>query len=230
MAVKVVSFDVSDEPEDEFQPYTGPDPVRGYYHGVVRQCTMVQSGSGKDMLKIMAVIDDEGEFDGWPGWDNITLEAATKWKLAQFIRAVGAKPKGNTTVLMKFAVGKPIGILVGIGPDQDGRLRAEVKRFVKPTDDGVEDGAPVPARAKGSASAPAAVEDEDAEAPEPDDSGEAPEEDPWDEASLTALSVADLAAEAKHFEVWVKGQTRSQRVKAILDAQDADGGDGEPPF
>jgi hypothetical protein len=211
MAAPRLTFDVSGE-EDSLNFYAGSDPERGTYRAKVANIDLGKSKADKDMLTIRYEIV-EGPYKGWAGWDRITLEASTAWKLKQLVSAVGYKSqKGEINALMKFATGKVVGILVKNGSDQSGNPRAEINR-------------PFPASALGKSEDLSVTSDaEDAAA----DEREAEEEDEqvtYTEEELKELSKADLYAVATE-DFGLKGFTTkspaTKLIAAIMSAQEPD--------
>lgn len=132
MAGPKITYDVTGVPED-MGFYVGPEPSRGTYTAKIANVELGKSKkseaypNGKDMLTIRYEIT-KGEFKGWAGWDRITLEESTAFKMKQLIDATGLKPKGTVDALIKQISGKPVGVAVKNGSDLDGNPRAEINR------------------------------------------------------------------------------------------------------
>lgn len=132
MAGPKITYDVTGVEED-LGFYVGPEPIRGTYTAKIANVELGKSKkseahpNGKDMLTLRYEIT-KGEFKGWAGWDRITLEESTAFKMKQLIDATGVKPKGTVDQLIKLVTGKPVGIAVKNGSDLDGNPRAEINR------------------------------------------------------------------------------------------------------
>jgi hypothetical protein len=226
-----ISFDVTDQEED-LDFYVGPDPTRGAYRAKVGALTFQEKNSkGDPMLTLRAVITD-GQYSGWAGWDRITLTEASKWKLAQLIRALGLPDKINLRKLMQEAnKGKALGILVGPDTDAQGNPTVGVKRLfpISKLDDDAEysgdDDANVDPDSTDDADVEEGTDDDNAEDGSDDDDGDG---DIWTREELEELSPEDLRAVAAGKGITYNKRTKDEAlVDSILESQGGEPDDGD---
>lgn len=84
----------NEDGDREFEDYDGEDPPVGtILSGFIKKVWLTKAGSGADMLKVLFIAADNTgkreEFNGWPGWDNLALQANTKFKWKPFLDATG---------------------------------------------------------------------------------------------------------------------------------------------
>ena len=77
--------------ESDFEPYTGPRPPKGtILTGLIKKAWWCETNSGKRMIKVIFEADDDaGKYAGCPIWDNIALQANTKFRWYPFLEATG---------------------------------------------------------------------------------------------------------------------------------------------
>jgi hypothetical protein len=127
--------DAEYEEYEEFEEYDGPLPPNNLIlSGYIKKIWATESQAGNDMLKVVFEADgNTGErkvYNGWGGWDNVTLTPGTKFRWQPFFDVLGvtlADVKNKTVV-----------------DDEDDNNGAHVLRIGKVKLDGVK----VPARIK----------------------------------------------------------------------------------
>lgn len=226
-----ITFDVTDlEPDEGGSFYAGPDPKRGAYRARVANAEMVKTKDGtKDMLKYRVEIV-AGEFKGWAGFDNITMEPSTKFKLNQLISGAKYKArKGTIDALVKWLNENhpSVGLFVQMGTDLNGNARAEVGR-VFPIEN-INDGGGDDSNTSGEDDTEEEIEDaesEEEDESEEDEDSEEEDDEGYTEDELNELSDDDLAEVADEYDVSYKRSSKTDKilkkddvVAAILEAQ-----------
>lgn len=219
----VIKYDVSGVDPEQSIAGTGEAPKPGVYTAVVKECNpgFSKGDDGKpDQSRprvevVYSLTNDANR--GFPLWQYLTFTEASLWKLDQFLQAMGIadakKRKGQFK--SEEVIGKPCRVRVSGGVKQDGSYRAEVGAVMAPGEDDAGAGTVSDDEFVDMGDGDGGVIEDDAAA-----SGD---DELWTEASLTALSVAELKDVVKQYkeagyDVKASGK-KSEVVAAILTAQ-----------
>jgi hypothetical protein len=224
-AIPNITFEVDAE-NTELNFYAGPEPRPGAYRAQLDDLSFeAKNRKGNPMLTARFKITS-GEFAGWVGWDRIVLTPEAKFKMDQFLHALG-KTKANLKQVMALAAKHPIvGIRVGNGTDQNGNPQLEIKR-VFPADvlsGGDDDDT---ASADDSAS-----EDPDADGGADDSAADDTAtseggEEGYTKEELEELDLADLKAIADEWSITYTQRTKAPALIDKILAEQAGGDDGD---
>jgi hypothetical protein len=138
------------EPDEGPEYYDGPVPPRGVYRFQIKGITYEKFSTGSKGLKVFAVIDEaRGEkkrYNGAPAWENIIDTEGSRFKIRQFLDAIGAKGRDwenvivdadmNVTKIGKIVVNDRLYLRAStkVGKNQEDEKRMEIARFLPLTD------------------------------------------------------------------------------------------------
>lgn len=219
-----IKYDVSHVEVEEDRDFSTPVPT-GVYTVRLTECDETISSNDNPMLACTLEIVG-GEFDGRYLWDNIVLIDSTEWKLAQFVRALDLKDKGD------LDTDKIIGTVMKARvkhetykPDDDtpARVTAKVAALLPMPDDEDE---------------PDAEPDEEPEDAEPEDpeaeEGEEGEEGEGEDEDYEDWTIQDLTTEVKERGLQVKtskkGAAKKKYLIAKLERDDGASSQDPEPF
>jgi hypothetical protein len=199
VAKVVIPVDVTDVEAKSFQ-----QPTPALYTMVIKEAKH-RDEDGKNDIELVLQVEGS-EFADSQLWTYVGLTEASQWKMRELLDALGLPPKIELD-LQKHLVNKRMKVKVN-GDQYQGEYRARVGRF-----------APLDAAAGAPEAGPVPVAEDAA----------APEDEPWTEEDLKALTDDDLKAEVANFDLKdVKTSGRGWKpkaIKAILEADAAAQGD-----
>lgn len=234
---------VNHDAESSFQPYDGPDLVKGSYNAVIKQAAVRQGqSSGNPYLNVLLEVDepkgDKSKYNGAPLFGMIFLSdnENVQARLSSFLKAIGGKSSGKTDVniahesedAIDSASGSKIRKIDGVNPvgkkvrmtlreeQNEGyglQIRLDTISSRKDEDEGDEEADTTDEEIE--------VEDDE------DDEEDVAREDR--EKELKKESLADLKAAAKEAELDIKGLKKAEIIEAILDweYEDSEDEDGD---
>lgn len=212
------------DPEDSLGgSYEKPKP--GVYSAVVKECTPRYEDEDEEAVRDLEVVYEitSKKFKGSRVWDYVGFSEAAKWKLDQFMLAIGKATKKKRK--FKFnpddAVDTPVTLRIRASSYQ-GDYQPKVGQVIALDEDLEGDDEEVLDDEE--LEDDKEVEDEDdVEDEEDEDEEDEDEEDeePWDEESLGELDLKELKEVAKEFDVEVKkGKRTATYIQEILEAQE----------
>lgn len=220
-----IKYDVSDV--DPNESGGGEQPKPGVYTAQLSECNHRVAGEDKkgeddDLEVVVRIVGDDTVYS--PLWDYVGLNKKTKWKLDQFLRAVGVagvdkKRKGEFDP-DKIAKAQPKFKIRVKGDSYEGDYRAKIGAYLAPVDGDEEEDDPFKKK-KGKGKASKKTE------PEPDEDDEEEDDDEdlgYDADELEEMTLKEVKDIARNLDIPVKkGKKKADYIDEIIDAQaDAD--------
>jgi hypothetical protein len=206
----VIKYDVSGVEPSEDRPLI---PVDVYTCKLVQCLDAKPSGKDRRLELIFEIVS--GDYKGQKLYEYVVLNEASEWKLAEFIRSLGLKDKGNLDP--NKILGTLLSVKTKIETSDAYGSQARVARMML-----LKDG-----------------ESADAEDLSEDGEGDGEpggEDEAWTEEELNELSLKELTEQATEFELdpaeiqkgkKTAAQKKTALVAAILEAQEAEEPEGE---
>lgn len=105
----------------------------GRYRVVVDDCEMDKSKAGNPMVNVWLRIVG-GEFDGATLTDRLTITEKALFRVVGFMQAIGLPtPKKRLQVNLQQFMGKTLDVDVEDGDPYNGRIKSEVRGYIKVT-------------------------------------------------------------------------------------------------
>lgn len=126
MASNAVVIDLSNY-KDRFGQYIDP----GRYRVVVEDAEMDTSKAGNPMVNLWLTVQG-GDFDGATITDRLTITEKALFRVVAFMSAIGLPtPKKRLQVSLQQFIGKRLEIDVEDGDPYNGRVRSEVRGYMR---------------------------------------------------------------------------------------------------
>jgi hypothetical protein len=205
-----LKFDVSGSDPDKATGANFEPAKPGVYQCRIEETTVSNTKKGDQMITVTYEIVTPGSEKGKKLWDRIVLTDAAKWKLDQFLQALGlaTKRKRKGTLDLEAVIGEQLTVVVKQG-EYNGSPTAEVSRVSAPADeDDLEEDDDLEDEDDDDLDED---EDESDDEDEDEDEGDEDEEEDEDEDEdaeddgYETMSIAELRAELKERELNSKG-------------------------
>jgi hypothetical protein len=222
-----LKVDLTDQDPNESLGGNFEQPKPGIYSAKVKECTPRFEDEDEKKVRDLEVVFEitDKRYKGSRIWDYVGFSEAAKWKLDQFMLAIGkaSTKKRKFTFDPDDAVGTPVTVRVRAG-SYNGEYRAKVAQILALDEDAAEDEDVLDDEELEEEEEDELEEEEDDDEDwdeEEDEEAEDEEAEEWDEDSLNELSLAELKKVASEHGVEVKkGKRKNTYVDEILATYD----------
>lgn len=126
--MSVVQIDLSN-----YRDRVGTRVPEGTYTVLVEDADLDKSSNGNPMITLWLVVQNE-EYAGATVVDRLTITEKALFRVVGFMSAIGMPtPKKKFSIDVKRFIGKTLDIEVGDGEPYNGRVKSEVRGYMRPT-------------------------------------------------------------------------------------------------